>query len=198
LTRTIDYFFSIGSPWSFIGLDTFIELVRKNGLEIRPYLTTVVEENGGILARNRPEPRRAYGTRELRRWAKVRGKELLLDNRPALSDPAPAALSVIALYLEGGDWVGLTRALQEAFWSRGQDIGKSHVREAIADAAGFDGIHLLEREGDRDVTEKWIMDRDYAARRGVFGFPTYGYEGEIYWGQDNLPFLERHVSGERP
>ncbi|MGO7668347.1 2-hydroxychromene-2-carboxylate isomerase, partial [Rhizobium ruizarguesonis] len=23
-------------------------------------------------------------------------------------------------------------------------------------------------------------------------------DGEIYWGQDNLPFLERHLNGDNP
>jgi len=32
---------------------------------------------------------------------------------------------------------------------------------------------------------------------GVFGFPTFRYDGELYWGQDSLPFLERHLNGEK-
>ncbi|PZM15481.1 2-hydroxychromene-2-carboxylate isomerase [Rhizobium tubonense] len=197
MTKIVEYFFSIGSPWSFIGLDAFLDLARKNDVEIKPFLTTVVEENGGIFSRNRPEARRAYWTRDLKRWAKVRGKELLLESRPALGDPAPASLSVIAAYLDGHDWVALTRALQAAFWVRGEDIGKPEVRKAIADAAGFDGAGLLRREAEEDVKAKWAGDRDHAIKRGVFGFPTFVYDGEIYWGQDNLPFLERHFGGDR-
>lgn len=197
MTKIVEYFFSIGSPWSFIGLDAFLDLARKNDVEIKPFLTTVVEENGGIFSRNRPEARRAYWTRDLKRWAKVRGKELLLESRPALGDPAPASLSVIAAYLDGHDWVALARALQAAFWVRGEDIGKPEVRKAIADAAGFDGAGLLRREAEEDVKAKWAGDRDHAIKRGVFGFPTFVYDGETYWGQDNLPFLERHFGGDR-
>ncbi|MBB5536089.1 2-hydroxychromene-2-carboxylate isomerase [Rhizobium giardinii] len=54
MTRIVDYFFSIGSPWSYIGFDSFVELAANNYVEIKPYLTTVVEENGGIFSRNRP------------------------------------------------------------------------------------------------------------------------------------------------
>lgn len=198
MTKIVEYFFSIGSPWSFVGLEAFLDVARDNDVEIKPYLATVVEENGGIFSRNRPEARRAYWTRELKRWARVRGKELLLENRPALGDPSSASLSVIALYLDGGDWIGLTRALQEAFWTRGEDIGKAEVRQAIADAAGFDGAALLKRESDEDVKTKWVSDREHAVKSGIFGFPSFLYDGEIYWGQDNLPFLERHLRGDRP
>jgi 2-hydroxychromene-2-carboxylate isomerase len=195
VTKVIEYFFSIGSPWSFIGFDAFLDLARRHELEIKPHLATVVEENGGIFSRNRPEARRAYGMRDLKRWAKVRGKALFLENRPPLSDPTPASLSVIAAYLDGGNWIALTRALQEAFWVRGEDIGVPAARRAIADTIGLAGADLLKREQDEDVRAKWASDRTYATQAGVFGFPTYAYDAEIYWGQDNLPFLERHLAG---
>ena len=50
--------------------------------------------------------------RDLKRWARVRGKELRLEHRPDLSDPTPASLFVIAAYLDGQDWIGVARALQ--------------------------------------------------------------------------------------
>lgn len=198
MPKTIDYFFSIGSPWSYIGFDTFVGLASRNGAEIRPYLTTVVEENGGIFSRNRPDVRRAYGTRDLKRWARVRGKPLLLENRPVLADPTPSSLIVIAAFLDGKDWIGLTRALQHAFWAEAKDIGSLDVREEIAQAAGLDGAALARREADDDVKAKWAEDRKHAVASGVFGFPTYRYDDELYWGQDNLSFLERHLAGDRP
>lgn len=198
MTKIVEYFFSIGSPWSYIGFDAFVDLAENNGVEIRPYLTTVVEENGGIFSRNRPQVRRSYWMRDLKRWARVRGKELILENRPELSDPAPASLIIIAAYLDGKDWIGLTRALQQAFWGEAKDIGQPQVRQAIANAAGFDGTGLLQRQGDEDVRAKWAADREHALKSGVFGFPTFLYDSEIYWGQDNLPFLERHITGDRP
>ncbi len=196
MTKPVEYFFSIGSPWSFIGFQAFIDLAAANAVEIKPFLTTVVEENGGIYSRNRPEVRRAYWTRDLKRWSHLRGIEMRLENRPALSDPVPASLMVIAAYLDGKDWIALTKALQEAFWVRAEDIGNRDVRKAIAIAAGLDGTALLDRESDDDVKAKWTADRAYALDRGVFGFPTFVYEGESYWGQDNLPFLERHLQGQ--
>lgn len=198
MAKIIEYFFSIGSPWSFIGLDAFITLADREGAEIKPFLATVVEENGGIYSRNRPEPRRLYWMRDLERWSRVRGKTLKLADRPTLSDATPASLMVIAAHLDGLSWVTLTNALQNAFWCEAADIGKPEIRQAIADAAGFDGARLLQREIDDDVTSKWAADREHALQSGVFGFPTYRFDGELYWGQDSLPFLERHLRGDKP
>lgn len=60
--------------------DTREELASRHLVEIKPYLVTIIEENAGILARNRPNGRRAYGTRDLKRWARFRGKPLLVGN----------------------------------------------------------------------------------------------------------------------
>lgn len=196
MTKTIDYFFSIGSPWAFIGLEPFAALAKEQGATIHPHVIPLIEENGGIYSRNRPEARRAYWIRDLKRWAELRGKVLNFDNRAALSDPSPAGLMVAAAIEAGQDWLKLALALQEAFWVRGEDIGNADVRRAIATAAGFDAAALDERGQSDAVAARQKASFEAARTAGVFGVPTYRYQNELYWGQDSLPFLERHLSGE--
>ncbi len=88
--------------------------------------------------------------------------------------------------------------MQEAFWVGAEDIGNAEVRKTIADAAGFDGAALEERAQRNDIQSIWRSNYDVAKAAGVFGFPTFRYDGELYWGQDSLPFLERHLKGEKP
>lgn len=197
MTVTIDYFFGIGSPWAFIGLEPFAALADRFEAEIRPCIIPLIEENGAIYSRNRPEARRAYWTQDLKRWAAVRGKVLDFDHRTGLSDPTPAGFLVIAAQLEGLNWLGLTRALQSAFWEQAEDIGDAAVRQRVADAAGFDGAALESRAQDNDVQEVWRSNYVYAKAAGVFGLPSFRYDGELYWGQDSLPFLERHLKGDK-
>lgn len=197
MTDTIDYFFGIGSPWAFIGLDTFASLASRHGATVRPYVIPLIEDNGGIYSRNRPEARRGYWMTDLKRWAALRGKVLNFENRAALSDPTPAGFMVIAAIDAGEDWLKLTSALQEAFWGRGEDIGNAQVRRAIADAAGLDGAALNDSAQSDAVQSIWKANYETAKAAGVFGLPTYRYQGELYWGQDSLPFLERHLTGEK-
>ncbi len=197
MTKTIDYFFGIGSPWAYIGFDAFRDLAMRFEVEIKPYVIPLIEENGGIYSRNRPDARRAYWTKDLKRWAALRGKVLNFDNRAALSDPTPAGYLVIAAALRGEDWATLASALQHASWSEGRDIGNPEVHIAIADAVGLNGKELAEHALASDVKAQWAANYHTAKDAGVFGLPTFRYEGELYWGQDSLPFLERHLSGEK-
>ncbi len=197
MTKTIDYFFSIGSPWAFLGLEPFAALAEQYNAAIRPYVIPLIEENGGIYSRNRPEVRRAYWIKDLKRWASLRGKVLNFDNRATLSDPTPAGALVTAAIESGEDWLKLTLALQDAFWVRGEDIGKADVRIAIASRAGFDGAALEARAQSEAISALGKASYETAKAAGVFGVPTYRYEDELYWGQDSLPFVERHLKGEK-
>jgi 2-hydroxychromene-2-carboxylate isomerase len=197
MTKTIDYFFGIGSPWSYIGLEAFTALADRFDAEIRPYVIPLIPDNGAIYSKDRPEARRAYWTKDLKRWAAIRGKTLNFQNRSALSDPTPAGLMVIAAHTEGKDWLRLAGSLQEAFWGRAEDIGKADVRIAIAEGRGLDGSALEGRIEDPDIQNAWTTNRELAKAGGVFGLPTYRFEDELYWGQDSLPFLERHLSGQK-
>lgn len=197
MTKSIDYFFSVGSPWAFIGLETFATLASDHGATIRPYVIPLIEDNGGIYSRNRPEARRTYWTTDLKRWAALRGKVLNFDNRAELSDPTPAGLMIMAAIEQSKDWLTLAAALQQAFWVRGDDIGKAEVRRGIANAVGFDGAALDERGQSDAVQAVRTSSYETAKAAGVFGVPTYRYEGELYWGQDSLSFLARHLNGEK-
>lgn len=190
MTRTVDFFYAIGSPWAWLGLDPMRDLARDQDVTFVPRPIPLIFENGAILSKDRPEPRRRYFFTDLQRWAKRRGKTLVLDGRAGLSDPTPAAHMVIAAARDGLDWFALTDRLQTAFWTEPADIGNPDVRRAIADAVGLDGTALITRESQPDVQEAWTANRDDAARAGVFGAPTFRYGDELFWGQDSLPFLE--------
>ena len=195
MEKVIDYYFSVASPWAYLGLERFRELASAHQAKIRPYPITIVAENGAIASKDRPQPRRAYWQKDLLRWAWRLGKKVRLDNRPP-SDWIPASYMVIAADLEGLDWLKLTAELQRSFWEDCQDIGDAATRAAIADSIGMDGIALLARERDDCVQAKWKENLSDARKAGVFGSPTFVFEDELYWGQDSLPFLDMHLTGK--
>lgn len=200
--KEIDYFFGIGSPWAWLALDPFLAIAARHNLRIRPVPVPLITENGGVYSRDRPEPRRAYWLRDLERWAKLRGKALRLENRQQLADPTPANFTLLAAISAGDSpdgqepqWVTLTRLLQDAFWQEAADIGDATTRKHLLQQAGFDAEALETRAAGRDIQALWQKGRDEAQAAGVFGLPTFRYERELYWGQDSLPFLERHLAG---
>lgn len=193
MTQQIDYFFGLGSPWAYIGLDPLIALARAQGIRLVPHVIGLIEENGGIYSRNRPAPRRAYWLADLKRWADLRGVTLEFAGRDALGPIAPAEDLVIAAWLGGQDWLTLARGFHQAFWGRAEDIGAPDVRARITRAAGLDPAALEAAAAGPAIAARRAESVTLARRSGVFGLPSYLVEDQLFWGQDSLPFLERHL-----
>lgn len=197
MTQKIDYFFGLGSPWAYLGLDAFTTLAAAHGAEITPHVIPLIEENGGIYSRNRPPLRRAYWFTDLKRWANRRGITLEFSGREALSDIGPAHDLIVAAWLRDDDWLALARALHQAFWGRAEDIGNAEVRARITTAAGLDSAKLETFADGPEVAGRKAESLEIARKAGVFGLPTYLVDGELFWGQDSLPFLDSHLKGEK-
>jgi len=65
---------------------------------------------------------------------------------------------------------------------------------AIANDCGLDGSALLAAASTDSIKNKMLETTQVAHEKEVFGSPTYSVEGELFWGQDRLDFLERAVS----
>ncbi len=194
MTEVIEYFFSITSPWAYLGSGRLIALAERAQIPIKPFIITPVVENGWISLKNKPPARQRYVVSEIGRWSRLLGVPLQQANRPSdLKDPTPAAMMVVAADAAGEQSLPLAVALQRAYFEKAADIGDPHIRRGIADAAGYDGQRLLDSENAPAVTGLWQQNRARAIESGIFGSPTYVFGGELYWGQDRLDFLERHI-----
>ncbi len=60
--------------------------------------------------------------------------------------------------------------------------------EVICDRQGF------WLEPHKDIKEKLKANVQEAADRGAFGAPTFFVDGEMFWGQDRLDFVEEKLA----
>jgi 2-hydroxychromene-2-carboxylate isomerase len=104
---------------------------------------------------------------------------------------------VIAAQERGLDAQRLSHALLRALWAEERDIAIPKVRRAIADENGYDGAALLAAEGSAPVQELYRRFSAEAETLGVFGAPTFVIDGELFWGQDRLEFVDRRLDALR-
>jgi 2-hydroxychromene-2-carboxylate isomerase len=91
---------------------------------------------------------------------------------------------------QGLDWSRLSYALLRAVWVEERNIADHDTLAAIAGENGMDGKALLAATEDEAVKAEYQANTDEAMAIGVFGAPTYVFEGELFWGQDRLAMLE--------
>jgi 2-hydroxychromene-2-carboxylate isomerase len=191
--KIIDYYDSMSSPWTYLGHLRFVDLAHRFGLTIRHKpmdLLKVWSVSGGLPLKQRAQQRQAYRHQELRRW-----RELL--NMPCNLEPAHhpvadrrACYMVIAATQRGLDWIKLSHAILRAVWAEDRDIADHATLVAIANEQGLDGKGLLAATEDAAVQSEYQSNTEEAMKIGVFGAPTYVFDGELFWGQDRLQMLE--------
>jgi len=196
----VSCFYSLSSPWAYFAGPKQQDIVRRHRVKLllRPFdFQEVVPRTGGVPLRTRPEPRRTYHALELDRWRKYLGMQLQLTPKhyPADGKPAgwnkPPGWMVIAAQERGLDAQRLSHALLRALWAEERDTSDRKVRVAIADENELPGEELAAAELSAPVQALYKAYSDEAERLGVFGAPTYVLDGERFWGQDRLDFLDR-------
>ena len=103
---------------------------------------------------------------------------------------------VIAAKRAGADALQLSNAILRAVWAEERNIADPGTLRATAGENGLDGDALLAAAETDAVREEYAANTAEAIGRGVFGAPGYVYQGELFWGQDRLDFLERALARE--
>jgi len=88
--------------------------------------------------------------------------------------------------------------LFEAVWVRGEHVSEPVVVEQAARDVGLDGAAIVAAAASADVKAALRQQTDDAIARGVFGVPSMEANGEIFWGYDDLPYLELFLAGDDP
>ena len=202
----VSCFYSLSSPWAYFAGPKQQDIVRRHRVKLvlKPYdFQEVAPRTGGVPLRTRPEPRRTYHALELDRWRKYLGMPLQLAPKyyPADGMPAgwnkPPGWMVIAAQERGLDAPLLSHVLLRALWAEERDTSDPKVRIAIANENGLPGAELAAAETSAAVQSLYKAYSDEAERLGIFGAPTYVLDGERFWGQDRLDFLDRALAAVR-
>ncbi len=208
----IQYWFSVASPWTWLGSARFIKLVRANyaQVEVLPMeLGDIFAATGGRPFAERPAARKTYRQLELARWSKHLNIPLTLEPRFYPVDRSPASCLVIAArnvapvaapvaapdvaQRADNDALPLTHAILRAIWAEDRNIANWPTLAAIANDVGLDGNALVEIAQQPATAEQYRRNTERAIAAQVFGAPTYVIDGERFWGQDRLGFLAERV-----
>lgn len=197
--KTVDYYFSVISPWTYFGDQRFRDLVKRHGFTVRhhPLLSLVLfPATGGLPLKDRAKPRQDYRLQELDRWRKLLRIDINLHPKHFPTPEAPATKLILAVQDAGEDVGMLVHAILRAVWEEDRDIADGATLQAIAESVGLDGQALLAQSQSNGYDEKAESVTKAAIERGVFGYPTYAIGEQLFWGQDRLDFVERALSGE--
>lgn len=198
MTKTLEFFFDLSSPWTYLAFVNVQGLVARAGASItyRPILV------GGVFnavnpavyaAREQADNRRMlHSWKVLNDWAALGGVEM---NFPSVWHPAKSVNAMrmaCALEEDQGALARFTKAAFESYFGAQQNLDDPEVLASLATAAGLDGRAILHASQTDGVKARLRGNTDELIARGGFGSPTMFVAGsDMYFGNDQLPLVER-------
>lgn len=197
--KRLEWWFDFSCPYAYLSSVEVEALAKRTGAElvVEPMLL------GGVF-RAREVPQKLFATlgeqkarhnaNDLARYARLFGAEYSMPS----AHPFRTVEALRALLVVGAPYLPLVHAFYRAYWIDGLDIGARPVLEKILTDNGHDAAAVLSKIGEDDVKADLRRRTDEAIERGVFGAPAFFVDGELFWGQDRMDYVERALGGTPP
>lgn len=196
--KTLAFYFDFISPYAYLAWTQIHALAARHGCEVapRPLLFAALLDANGQKGPAEIPSKRLYTFKDVVRSADRLGVPLAA---PASHPFNPLlALRVASAALEPAPKRALVDALFAATWSEGVDVTKEDRVAEAARSVGLDGAHLVAWAKSPEAKERVKATTAEALALGAFGVPTMEALGELFWGLDSLPNLERFLEGKDP
>lgn len=184
------------SPYAYLAVEAAYALEEDFDLEViwRPYTLDIESFAGSVEDRNPVQWRKVkYAYMDMRRFATKRN--LIIKGPRKVYDSHPATIGMLFAQDQGREvFRKYNDAVFYRFWNHIIEVDDIDAIEAILAEAGADVSEyrtFLEGEG-RKQHDDIKLD---AEKHGVFGVPSFLFEGEQFWGYDRIDMLRERIAG---
>jgi 2-hydroxychromene-2-carboxylate isomerase len=197
--RTVDYYFAPQSPWAYLGHQRLADIVQRTGATVRVMPIDlggkVFPISGGLPLGQRAPQRQAYRLVELQRFSQHLNVPLNLKPRyfPVGGDDAARLIIATDLAHGAADAMAMAGAILAACWAQERNMADDKVLAELLKEQDL-AADLLAQSHSQAVQVRYETYTQAAIDAGVFGAPSYVVDGEIFWGQDRLDFVERALA----
>jgi 2-hydroxychromene-2-carboxylate isomerase len=197
MAAAIDFYFDFSSPYSYIASEEIEALAERHGREVhwRPILLGVVfKASGGMPLTETYGPRARYSVRDFARAAAYVGVPY---RHPSVFPVGAVAASRAVLWLQReapAQAAPFIHAVFRALFVADRNISDVAVVMELAQKLGINTAQLAAGVQEDSIKNALRTAVEQAIARGVFGAPTLFVDGEMFWGHDRLPQIERWIS----
>jgi 2-hydroxychromene-2-carboxylate isomerase len=197
VSHTIDYYFAPQSPWTYLGHARFAAMASQATATVRVLpvdLGRVFPVSGGLPLPKRAPQRQSYRLLELKRFSEYLGMPMNVQPKffPVSGDDSAKLIIAVDIHDGAEAAMRIAGAVMAACWEQERNIASETT---LIELLTEQGLHpaRLEQAHSQAVQQRYDADTARAIEKGVFGAPSYVVDGEMFWGQDRLDFVERKL-----
>jgi 2-hydroxychromene-2-carboxylate isomerase len=183
----IDFWFSIGSTYSYLSVMRLAEVGAQTGVHFRwrPFnVRAIMIEMDNIPFAKKPA-KAAY------MWRDIERRAAMYKMVPKLPTPYPLAelerANRVAVIAAAEGWCeAYARGSYRRWFEQGEPAGSEPNLSASIEEAGQKPRRVL-RKADSDAANADLAAATEQAKAlGIFGSPSFVVDGELFWGDDRL------------
>jgi 2-hydroxychromene-2-carboxylate isomerase len=196
MSKTVEFYFDFGSPTAYLAHTQMPGLGERTGARVlyRPLALGAVFKITGNTSPGAVPAKAVYlKTLDLPRYVRRYGVPFAFP--PGFPINTKHLMRGAVAAAEDGGFAAYVDAVFRALWVEARDMTDPAVVAEVLTAAGLDATRFAERIQDDAVKQALIKATEEAVERGVFGAPTFFVDGEMYFGQDRLEFVEEAAGG---
>lgn len=201
MSKPIEFFFDLASPWTCLAFHNIQPLAQRSGATItwRPFLVggvhnQVNEAYVESRANHHGSPKWRQLVQSLHDWAAQSGVPMNFPSQFFPLRSVHAMRICCALEDNQADLLRFASAGFEAYYTHQRNLDDPDVLVQVAHEAGLDGEALRLRSQEQAIKDRLRANTDEAIARGAFGSPSifvpFGTGERLYFGNDQLPLVE--------
>lgn len=191
MSKTIEFYFDFGSPTAYLAHKRLQQLKAEYSCSIdyKPVLLGgLFKASGNMSPVTVPAKGKYMMTQDLPRFAKLYQVPLGFNPNFPINTLNLMRGAVAALGQNYFD--NYVNAVYDAIWVKGENMGELDVVSQVLTDAGLDAQQIIAGTQDPEVKAALISNTEAAVERGCFGAPTMFVDGDMFFGQDRMQFIE--------
>ena len=186
--KNIDFYFSIGSTYTFLSVTRILDIEKKNNIKFnwKPFsVRAIMKEMNNIPFPKAKKNNVDYMWGDIERRAKSYGFFAKTPVPYPLSE-FDLANQIAILGLEEGWGIDYVRLTYKKWFQEGKEPAIDPSISEVCDELKLNKNEIITAAKDQIIQNKYLSNTDSARNNKIFGSPSFVVNSEIFWGDDRM------------
>ena len=184
----IDFFFSIGSTYTYLSVTRILEVEKKNQVKFtwKPFsVRAIMKEMNNIPFPKDKLNKVNYMWRDIERRAEGYGFFAKTPVPYPLSE-FDLANQIAILGLEKGWGIDYVRLTYKKWFQEGKEPAIDPGITEICRELNIDKDEIISQANSKEIINNYNLNTNSARDNKIFGSPSFVVKNEIFWGDDRM------------
>ena len=186
--NNIDFFFSIGSTYTYLSVTRILEVEKKNQVKFtwKPFsVRAIMKEMNNIPFPKDKLNKVNYMWRDIERRAEGYGFFAKTPVPYPLSE-FDLANQIAILGLEKGWGIDYVRLTYKKWFQEGKEPAIDPSITEVCRELNIDKDEIISQANSKEIINNYNLNTNSARDNKIFGSPSFIVKNEIFWGDDRM------------